>query len=117
MTFWLDWKLFGNGHGMASPYFDDVFYWLVDTYRYERDSRRGRFYQMFGGLGAQLRSYEWRMPSPGTRRRLFGHEFVIFIARRKWLRVDCSWALAKGVKDFAEVRELEQELREWGHGL
>lgn len=117
MTFWLDWKLFGNGYGMASPYFDDVFYYLVDTYRQERGSQRGRFYRTFGGLGAQLQSYEWRMPRPGTRRRLFGREFIIFIARRRGPRVECSWALVGGVKDFDEVRELKSELQEWGHGI
>jgi hypothetical protein len=26
----LDWMLFGNGHGMKSPYCDDIFYWLHD---------------------------------------------------------------------------------------
>lgn len=106
MVFWLDWKLFGNGHGMASPHCDDVFYWLS-----------GRFYQWVGGFGAQLKSYEWRIPEPGTRRRLIGSEFVVFQARRKWLRVEASWTRVPGVGTAEEVRELEQKLKAWGHGL
>lgn len=113
---WLDWKLFGNGHGMASPFWDDTFYWLVDTLRCDRGHGKGRFYRTFGGLGAQLSSVEWFTPRPGTRRRLFGREFVIFNTRRNWLRVYCCWALADGVRDFTEVRNLERELQTWGHG-
>lgn len=106
MTFYLDWKLFGNGHGMASPYCDDVFYWLS-----------GRFYRWFGGLGAQLSSIEWFAPPAGTRRRLFGHEFVVFRTSRKLVRVEVSWELAGGVRDFAHVTELKTQLQAWGHGL
>jgi hypothetical protein len=117
MENWFDWKLFGNGHGMASPFFDDVFYWLVDTSSGVRDSRNGEFYRAFGGLGAQLESIEWRMPRPGTRRRLFGHEFVVYSVTRKFPKVRVSWALTPCVKDFEEVRQLHEELRNWGHGI
>lgn len=103
--FWLDWKLFGNGHGMASPYFDDVFYWLD-----------GRFYQFFGGLGAQLTSIEWFAPKAGTRRRLCGRELVVFSTTRCWVRVRVSWALVGGVKNFAEVEQFKRDLQSWGHG-
>lgn len=106
MIFWLDWKLFGNGYGMASPFCDDVFYWLS-----------GRFYRWAGGLGAQLHSIEWFAPKAGTRRKLFGHEFVVFQVRRKWIRVEVSWALARGVKEYSEVKALEQQLKAWGIGL
>lgn len=78
---WLDHLLFGNGHGLKSPYFDSVFYWLS-----------GRLYTFHGWYGAQLQSFEWRIPRPGTRRRLLNREFVVFQARRKWLRVRVSWA-------------------------
>lgn len=91
--FWLDWLLFGDGHGMRSPFFDDVFYWLKDTSERQRKNAEGRFYRSSGGLGAQLYSIEWRMPCPGTRRVLSGHEFRVFHARRKWLRVEVSWAM------------------------
>lgn len=105
VTFWLDWKLFGNGHGMASPAADDAFYWLS-----------GRFYRPFGGLGAQLTSYEWSRPPAGTRRRIMDREIVIFQTHRKWFRVECSWALSPSVKDFEEVAAFHEKLKNWGHG-
>ncbi len=107
---WLDWKLFGNGRGMASPYFDDVFYWLD-----------GRFYRWIGGLGAQLESHEWRVPAPGTRRKLAGHEFVVFQASRRWLRVSASWQLARLPNDLAgqhtAIDQLRSDLTKWRHGV
>lgn len=112
----LDWILFGNGHGMASPYADDAFYWLADT-NFDR-SRRGRYsrlYRVSSGLGAQLISYEWRAPPAGTRRRLAGQEFVIFQTHRKWLRVECSWA-AVGKQTVEDTRAVCETVRSWGHG-
>jgi hypothetical protein len=105
MSFWLTWKLFGNGRGLASPYLDDVFYWLD-----------GRFYHWIGGLGAQLASFEWTAPKAGTRRKLLGKEFVVFIARRRFLLVEVSWALTPQVHDYAEVEALRKTLLEWRHG-
>lgn len=67
---WLDFKIFGSGHGMAVPYFDGRFYWLVDTYGRERNGRNGEFYKYSAGLGAQLNSYQWTHPRAGERRRL-----------------------------------------------
>src|SRR3546814_6094408 len=55
----LDHLIFGNGHGMKSPYFDNRFYWLS-----------GELYTWIGGLGAQLRSIQWRHPKPGEVRHL-----------------------------------------------
>lgn len=91
----LDFRIFGNGHGMKSPYWDDVFYWLVDTRDGGRTNGRGALYSWFPGLGAQLTSRQWTMPRPGERRRLAGHDFVVFQARRKGFRVEVSWALAR----------------------
>lgn len=105
MTFWLDWKLFGNGYGMASPHCDDVFYWLS-----------GRFYRWIGGLGSQIESIEWRAPEAGERRKLFGHSFRPFKTDRRWLRVRVSWELSGGVSDMEHVRELYAELVKWQHG-
>jgi hypothetical protein len=106
---WLDWRLFGNGRGLASPYCDDVFYWLD-----------GRFYKWIGGLGAQLQSYEWRIPKPGTRRRLVGREFVVFQASRNMLRVSVSWQIVGLSRDLnaanAEIRQLHSDLKNWNHG-
>lgn len=114
---WLIFKLFGNGRGLASPYCCDVFYWLVDTHLKERNKNNGKFYKWLGGFGAQLESFEFYCPHAGTTRRLFGHDFVVFITSRKWIMVRCSWALKKGVKDAAELRELKVRLDKWGHGL
>lgn len=102
---WLDFKIFGNGWGLASPHFDDVFYWLD-----------GRFYHWLGGLGAQLESFEWTAPRPGTTRELVGEKFRVFQTRRRWLRVRCSWAVDREVRDFSEVRQLKRRLQEWGSG-
>lgn len=103
---WLDFKLFGNGFGLKSPYFDDVFYWLD-----------GRFYNWIGGFGAQLQSIEWRLPKPGTRRTLAGREFVVFHGTRgRWpLKWKISWAmtgLGKSTdEDLARIREFKDVLR------
>jgi len=106
MMFWLDWKLFGNGWGMASPFCDDVFYWL-----------RGHWYQWIGGFGAQLQSIEWLTPKPGTTRTLLGQEFRVFSANRRGPRVRVSWALAQSSEVTAErLRELHSRLKDWGHG-
>ena len=88
----LDFAIFGNGHGLKSPYFDDVFYWLVDT-NAGREHGKGAFYTFSHGLGAQLRSCQWRIPAPGARRRLAGREFVAFSVIRRLFRVQVSWAL------------------------
>jgi hypothetical protein len=81
---WLDHRIFGNGHGLRSPYFDNRFYWLS-----------GHLYTWIGGLGAQLQSFQWFHPKPQERRVLAGHEFRPFISERKWLRVRVSWALVR----------------------
>jgi hypothetical protein len=114
MSLTLDHKIFGNGHGMASPFFDATYYWIVDTLRSERAGRNGRLYAWIGGFGAQLRSFEWLTPKPGTRRRLAGREMVVFNTSRKGLRVDVSWALVdmpKGIDEMnAHLREFKKVL-------
>lgn len=94
----LDYILFGNGHGLGAPYFDQNFYWLS-----------GRFYTWIGGFGAQLQSIEWFSPPAGTRRSLIGMEFVIFQAHRRWLKVRCSWA-AINVNTIEEISSIKKKL-------
>ncbi|NEU14697.1 hypothetical protein G3T14_21700 [Methylobacterium sp. BTF04] len=110
----LDHLIFGNGHGMKSPYFDNRLYWLVDTLRQERDGRNGRLYTYMGGFGAQLRSFEWTHPRPGERRELNGREYIAFSSTRSWLRVDAAWALVRmppGLDEAnAEIRAIKAEL-------
>jgi hypothetical protein len=88
----LDHLIFGNGHGLASPYFDDRFYWLS-----------GRLYTWIGGFGAQLTGFQWRHPLPGEQRKIRGLVFRPFQSRRQFLwlfgmiptpiaRVAVSWA-------------------------
>ncbi|AEI71065.1 hypothetical protein [EBPR siphovirus 2] len=91
---WLDHLIFGNGYGLGSPYFDNKFYWLVDT-NFDRRHKYGRLYTLIGGHGAQLSSREWTHPKPGTRRRLLGREFQAFSSTRKGPRVDVSWAIVR----------------------
>lgn len=84
MIMWLDHKIFGNGHGLASPYFDDKFYWLS-----------GELYTFMQGFGAQLHSFQWRHPLAGERRELFGYTFEVFRSSRSflWLWRDKIWAI------------------------
>lgn len=89
---WLDFLIFGNGFGMASPYHDDTFYWLS-----------GDLYTFQHGFGAQLRSRQWTHPKAGERRTLAGHEFVIFQSTRSGLRVECSWGLVRLDRDVTEA--------------
>ena len=107
--FWLDFYLFGNGHGLAQPYFDGVYYWLVD-----KNTKRGRFYIFNHGLGAQLTSIEWITPNPGTRRKLKGREFVVFQVRRKGPRVLVSWAMTRMSNSIddknSEITQLKKDL-------
>lgn len=76
MIVWLDHLIFGNGHGLASPYCDSHFYWL-----------NGEVYHWIGGHGAQLASFQWTHPKPGERRIIRGVEFQVFRSDRKWLTV------------------------------
>jgi len=99
---WLDHKIFGNGRGMASPYFDARFYWLS-----------GELYTFMAGFGAQLHSYQWRHPKPGETRRLCGRDFRPFSSSRRWGRVEVAWAtnLPSGIDAAnAALRELERDL-------
>lgn len=112
----LDFWLFGNGHGLAQPYFDGRFFWLVNTAE-GRERGRGRLYTFFGGHGAQLRSIEWFLPHPGERRRLAGESFTVFQAHRKGPRVEVAWCmrLPDGIDAAnAKIRALENRLC---HGL
>ena len=92
MMLWLDHLIFGSGYGLCSPYFDDTFYWLVDTSN-GRKGGKGRLYTYCGGFGAQLRSIEWRAPKPGTRRQLAGVTFTVFSTSRRGPRVDVAWSM------------------------
>lgn len=94
---WLDFKIFGSGFGMGQPFFDGSLHWLVDTADGERTHRsRGDFYLAHPGyFGAQLTSFQWRVPKPGERRKLLGMDFVVFqVGRGRWpIRWRVSWAL------------------------
>jgi len=101
----LDHLIFGNGHGLKSPYFNNVFYWLS-----------GEIYTCSYGLGAQLHSFQWTYPKPGERRVLAGREFIVYQARRRWCRVMVSWTMVGLPDDVDEarrlIRMLEKDLKE-----
>lgn len=114
MIFWLDHKIFGNGYGLATPYFDGRFYWLS-----------GEIYTFSGGLGAQLTSFQWRHPKPGERRCLAGRQFVPFQSNRYvwWLfrrslfaiplpvcRVCVSWAAVNLPENLDKANEFIRHL-------
>lgn len=109
-------RVFGSGYGMAAPFWNQTFYWLVDTLRTERSAKNGRFYTFMGGLGAQLHSFEWRMPEPGTRRKLAGMEFEVFnVSRGRWgVMWSVAWALVGFPRNIdeanAKIREIEKNL-------
>lgn len=107
----LDHAIFGNGFGDRAPFWDQRYYWLVDTYQQERDGRNGQLYQWSGWFGAQLRSIQWTHPRPGERRRLAGHDFVPFNSTRRWFRVEVSWALADLPKDIGEANAILHRLQ------
>ena len=105
MIVWLDHAIFGNGNGIKSPHWDNVFYWL-----------NGEFYTFFPGLGAQLTSWQWKRPRVGERRTLAGREYGIWSAHRRWGRVECKWALTRLPDDLnaanALLRTVQTELGE-----
>lgn len=74
MILWLDHKIFGNGRGLGSPYWDSRFYWLS-----------GQLYTFMQGFGAQLHSIQWRHPRAGEERKLFGYRFRPFSSHRSFL--------------------------------
>lgn len=100
---WLDHKIFGNGYGFASPYFDNRFYWL-----------NGELYTFSGGLGAQLKSVQWTHPKAGERRNICGQTFRPFHSHRRWGRVMVSWAwieMPSSIDDAqTALRQLEMHL-------
>ncbi len=107
---WLDFLTFGNGHGLAQPYFDGRFYWLVDTNN-GREAGRGALYTFLGGHGAQLVSRHWFHPKPGEVRELIGRKFRPFRSSRRWFRVEVSWA-TKLPEDIDEANAAIRELRD-----
>lgn len=103
MIVWLDHRIFGNGRGLKSPHFDDVFYWLS-----------GDIYTWVGGLGAQLSSIQWRQPELREERILCGRKFVPFTSYRRWGRVMVSWACTELSPDLSiaaeQIKHLKRDL-------
>lgn len=103
MIMWLDHKCFGNGKGLASPYFDDKFFWLS-----------GELYHYSPGFGAQLFSFQWTHPHAGEERTLCGRTFRVFNSSRRGPRVMVSWHMVEMPRDVnaanAALRLLEDDL-------
>lgn len=107
MTFLpLDHLIFGNGHGMATPYCDGAFYWLG-----------GELYHWSGWFGAQLTSYQWTHPRPGERRILSGVTFRPFRSERSWGRVRVAWSAERVPSGLEEANAWLRALkRHFGEG-
>ncbi|WP_421439934.1 hypothetical protein [Agrobacterium tumefaciens] len=97
---WLDFWIFGGGHGLGVPTFPQTFTWYDGT-----------FYTWIGGFGAQLQSFEWRSPPAGTRRRIAGRDYVVFNVSRSWFRCRVAWALARFPTDINEANALLPTLK------
>jgi len=106
MIVWLDHRIFGNGFGLRSPFFDDRYHWL--------GGKSGELYTYSAGFGAQLRSFQWTHPRAGERRRLGGYDFVVVHSTRRWFRVTVSWSWVDLPKDVdqanAALRNMEAGL-------
>lgn len=104
--FWLDWLLWGNGHGYKSPSCNDVFYWID-----------GRWYNTTGWFGCQIWNIQWTRPPAGTKREILGRDFEIFRTERRFLRVACYWSMV-GINRLtiddsnAEINKFRQELKD-----
>lgn len=98
----LDFKIFGNGHGFAAPYFNQPFYWLS-----------GEFYTFMHGHGAQLHSAQWKMPRPDEERVICGVKFRPFNVCRSWGRVKIAWA----TKLPADIDSANEWLRQFARHL
>lgn len=119
MILWLDHKIFGNGYGLGSPYFDGKFYWL-----------NGELYTFMQGSGAQLHSIQWTHPNAGEERKLFGYRFRPLHSHRRFLwlfkesvpiplpisRVIVAWSRVDLPKDIdeanAELRHMATQVGE-----
>lgn len=85
---WIDFLIFGSGCGLAAPACEEGFCWLIDE-----TTGHGAFYHWDGWYGAQLSSFQWRRPRVGEHRRLMGRAFVAHSYRRRFGRVQVSWAM------------------------
>lgn len=111
--FWL-FLFFGNGRGLKSPFLDDKFYYLVDTYKKQRHERNGKLYTWVGGYGAQLRCFEWRRVPEGTKRVLAGKEWVLLNQSKRGLMYETSWVCLETFdsKNYLPIIALQKHLDE-----
>lgn len=125
MSLWLDHLIFGNGHGLSSPYFDNKFYWLVDI-KQGRDGSNGQIYTFMAGFGAQLYSFQWRHPKAGEERILAGKNFRPLHSTRQFLwlwrnsifsiplpiaRISVAWSWVDLPKDIDAANTALRDLR------
>ena len=107
MIVWLDHLAFGNGHGMKSPFSNNMFYWLS-----------GDMYTFFAGYGAQFTSWRWFFPDENEKVVLeigdSTYTLVPFSSRRNWLRVIVTWRCLEMPDNFLEqgffLTKLKNEL-------
>lgn len=103
-TLWLDHLIFGNGHGMATPYWRGSFYWLDHE-----------LYWRTGAFGSQLASVQWSTPAPQERRTLLpGRTFQPYSASRRWGRCLVTW---RAVDFPADLNQGHAYLQQLDHDL
>lgn len=105
MILWLDHWIFGNGFGLRSPYYDDIFYWLKDAY-----TDKSELYTFWPGFGAQLHSIQWYKPKRFETRMICGRELCAVNWKTAWGRVYISWGLSGGGADLEEIRAFGKSL-------
>lgn len=101
----IDRLIFGSGHGLAMPYWNQRLYWMVDA-----KTKRGTIYTWCGGFGAQLHSIQWTHPRAQEERVLAGVTFKPFSSHRSWGRVMVAWAMVRPPRDAEALRALEARL-------
>ena len=82
--------LYGNGYGLAMPFWDGTILWLVDTQVEERETKNGRFY--FSSLRNYcVESFELFRPEAQTVRILDNVKFKLVYTTRHGLFIKCCW--------------------------
>lgn len=120
-SFALPWAFLfmGNGWGLGQPFWDGPWYWLHDQMMWREERRRSAWYQISGGLGAQLHSIEFTKPRAGEEREVFGYRIRVFStgSQRRGLIVETSWRFTDLPEELnaanAYIRAARTALQNW----
>lgn len=109
MIMWLDFLIFGGGHGLASKTDNSAYYWLRDD---GPSHASPMFYMWHGWYGSQLASFEWHAPKVGDQRKLVGLDFIPVQCHRRWFRYQISWATRISSLDIDSANDYIQSIRD-----